>query len=139
MYLASWENQDISVAHQRWASTEWLVFPWTFQHKMLLIDLSWFEPQFLFIEKLLNSFLIQISEFRKRFIYCHQQQLRSLSGRHSKDVFLPRMANTDWSCTRQGPPFIQDLCHNMKIHTWNICLICCDYCSGHRESESVIA
>ena len=74
MYLASWENQDISVAHQRWASTEWLVFPWTFQHKMLLIDLSWFEPQFLFIGKLWNSFLIQISEFRKGFIYRHQQQ-----------------------------------------------------------------
>ena len=44
MYLASWENQDISVTHQRCVSTEWLVFPWTFQHRSFLIDLSWVDP-----------------------------------------------------------------------------------------------
>ena len=68
-----------------------------------------------------NSFVIQISEFKNRFHPSSSSKTmkssRSLSGRHSKDVFLPRMANTDWSCTGQGPPFIEDFCTNMKIHT----------------------
>ena len=107
-YLASWEDQDLSITHQRCASTEWLVFSWTFQHRMLSIDLSWVEPS----------------------IYVHWKTTtmkclssRSLSGRHSKDVFLPRMANTDWSYNGQGPPFIEDFCTKMKINNKQISII----------------
>ena len=80
---------------------------------------------------------------------------RSLSGRHLKDVFLPRMPNTDWSCTGRGPPFIEDFCPEMKIHTVNRIVVfvvivapvivkvwrhksCWFFSSsGHCESESV--
>ena len=105
MYLASWENQDISVAHQRWASTEWLVFSWTFQHKILNIWLvvSWAPIHF--------HWEIHISS--STTMKCLSS--RSLSGRHLKDVFLPRMPNTDWGCTGREPSFIEDFCPKMKI------------------------
>ena len=116
MYLASWDNQDLSVTHQRCASTEWLVLSWTFQHRRFLIDLSWVEPSIsvnpFLIWKIFGSqlsFVIQISELNKvsrsfqRFYLSSPTTNNfpslSLSGTYLEYVFPLRMAGTDWSCS----------------------------------------
>ena len=116
MYLASWEKQDLSVTHPRYASTEWLVFSWTFQHRRFLIDLSWVEPSIsvnpFLIWKIFGSqlsFVIQISELNKvsrsfqRFYLSSPTTNNfpslSLSGTYLEYVFPLRMAGTDWSCS----------------------------------------
>ena len=122
MYLASWDNQDLSVTHQRYASTEWLVFSWTFQHRMLSIDLSWVETSSS-VHPFINwktcgtqlSFVIPDiwikqteQEFPKvLFIITKNKNfpLLSLSGTYLKYVFMLQMAGTDWSCSGEELPW----------------------------------
>ena len=121
MYLASWENQDLSVTHQRCASTEWLVLSWTFQHRRFLIDLSQVEHS-ISVHPFLNwkncgtqlSFVIQMSELNKlsrdfqKFSLSssttHKFPSLSLSGTYLRYVFMLQMTGTDWSCTGEEPP-----------------------------------
>ena len=121
MYLASWDNQDLSVTHQRCASTEWLVLSWTFQHRRFLIDLSQVEHS-ISVHPFLNwkncgtqlSFVIQMSELNKlsrdfqKFSLSssttHKFPSLSLSGTYLRYVFMLQMTGTDWSCTGEEPP-----------------------------------
>ena len=134
MYLASWEHQDLSVTHKTCVSTEWLVFPWTFQHRRFFIDLSWVEPSTSVHQQQTNIHHWGI------FKIC----LPASDGRHRLELLWRRVALKEDFCTKMKINFhwfvihgTVNFVHQQKrnIHRWDKFKICLPASDGRHRLE----